>query len=295
MRRAFFFIVVILFATTSFASIPRASMLDPAPPIADGLSETRIRVSDVLAPFEQPAESELTRALRQAYEQSSTTNASGLARFLSVDPGRDWHPKQPQTWNMYTYVRNNPLKYTDPTGREADPGEFTGVNPEAVEFVKSLLHVDTLRNAFSGFSSAPANEKMMAGMIGAIALLDLGSNIVAPEKGAAIGGAEAIGFKTFRAFKRMMGAAGDGKHWHHIVEQTKSNVARFGGQALHNTVNLIKLDAPTHAKISAFYSSKQAFTGGLTVREWLSKKSFKEQYELGQKFMQDIVNGNATR
>ena len=38
-------------------------------------------------------------------------------RFLSVDPGRKWNPKKPQTWNLYAYVRNNPLNFTDPTGR----------------------------------------------------------------------------------------------------------------------------------------------------------------------------------
>jgi RHS repeat-associated protein len=39
-------------------------------------------------------------------------------RFLSVDPGRDWDSQQPQSWNMYTYVRNNPANATDPQGRE---------------------------------------------------------------------------------------------------------------------------------------------------------------------------------
>jgi RHS repeat-associated protein len=40
-------------------------------------------------------------------------------RFLSVDPGKDWDPKQPQSWNMYAYVRNNPANLTDPDGRNA--------------------------------------------------------------------------------------------------------------------------------------------------------------------------------
>lgn len=38
-------------------------------------------------------------------------------RFLSVDPGRDWDVMQPQSWNLYAYVRNNPLGNVDPDGR----------------------------------------------------------------------------------------------------------------------------------------------------------------------------------
>jgi RHS repeat-associated protein len=38
-----------------------------------------------------------------------------LARFLSVDPvGGD--PLRPQSWNGYSYVLNNPLRFTDPFG-----------------------------------------------------------------------------------------------------------------------------------------------------------------------------------
>lgn len=37
-------------------------------------------------------------------------------RFLSVDPGGDVDIHQPQSWNKYTYVRNNPINNVDPTG-----------------------------------------------------------------------------------------------------------------------------------------------------------------------------------
>ena len=44
-----------------------------------------------------------------------------VARFLSVDPGRDNNLKVPQSWNLYAYVRNNPVSNRDPDGRELVP------------------------------------------------------------------------------------------------------------------------------------------------------------------------------
>jgi len=66
---------------------------------------------------------------------------ANIGRFLSVDPGRDWDVRQPQSWNLYAYVRNNPANAVDPTGRQqAAPkkendssGELT---PEDVEAIK---------------------------------------------------------------------------------------------------------------------------------------------------------------
>jgi len=41
----------------------------------------------------------------------------GLGRFLSVDPGFDVQPENPQSWGLVTYVRNSPAAALDPTGR----------------------------------------------------------------------------------------------------------------------------------------------------------------------------------
>ena len=100
-----------------------------------------------------------------------------------------------------------------------------------------------------------------------------------------------VGFNTFNEFKKVYGSAGDGMAWHHIVEQNADNIARFGAKKIHNTNNLIKLPhgkGSIHAKISGFYSSKQRFTNGLTVREWLKTQSYEQQYKFGVEKLKDL-------
>ena len=42
---------------------------------------------------------------------------SALGRFTSADePFADQHAEDPQSWNLYSYARNNPLKFVDDTG-----------------------------------------------------------------------------------------------------------------------------------------------------------------------------------
>lgn len=99
------------------------------------------------------------------------------------------------------------------------------------------------------------------------------------------------GYQCFSAFKQTEGIAGEGQAWHHIVEQTPGNVERFGAETIHNTENLAQLPhgpGTIHNQISGFYSSKQPFTGGQTLRQWLSSQSFEEQATFGRNVIQQF-------
>ncbi|MGC8817599.1 MAG: RHS repeat domain-containing protein [Candidatus Hadarchaeum sp.] len=65
--------------------------------------------------------------------------ASVAGRFLSVDPGRDYDPKSPQSFNLFAYAANNPLTFADSDGRVKvrKYGDMTGKGLEqeyTVEF-----------------------------------------------------------------------------------------------------------------------------------------------------------------
>ncbi|RKH00368.1 hypothetical protein D7V97_30430 [Corallococcus sp. CA053C] len=94
-------------------------------------------------------------------------------------------------------------------------------------------------------------------------------------------------YASFKSFKRAMGPAGEGKEWHHIVEQTDGNVARFGPKAIHNVENVIPVDEAVHRQISGLYSSIRSYSQGKTVRTWLSTQSLEAQRMFGLKVLRD--------
>lgn len=66
----------------------------------------------------------------------------GLGRFTSADPTILSRQRMfdPQQWNMYSYARNNPLKYTDPDGKELQLA--TGMSKDDTKRVtKALVEV----------------------------------------------------------------------------------------------------------------------------------------------------------
>ena len=101
-------------------------------------------------------------------------------------------------------------------------------------------------------------------------------------------------YSSYKSFRRALGPAGEGKEWHHVVEQTDGNVARFGPKAIHNTENIIPIDKELHGAVSSFYSSKRRFLTGsdtLTVRQWLGAQPFETQRAFGLRVIENIGKG----
>ena len=62
-----------------------------------------------------------------------------------------------------------------------------------------------------------------------------------------------IGFNTFDEAKKILGSAGEGNAWHHIVEQSQIKNSGFEPQMVHNTNNLIAIPhgkGSVHAQIT---------------------------------------------
>ncbi len=269
-----------------------------------------------------------------------------LGRFHSPDlPFIDQHLGDPQSWNLYTYVRNNPIKYVDPTGhalmspwggrgdmpafgRESKGGPIVlsesqaqgSAVPQAVDqpATTSETVLDLVQLGISVFGFVPgvgdaadvvnAGISAMRGNTG-----DAAFDVAAAATGP-LGNTAAVGnrlrklakifkkadnalrivddakvFRSFGELKRVLGPAGDGMDWHHIVEQCRC--VKFGSDGIQNTENVVALMRGLHHKINAHYSSKRAFTEGKTVRDWLAGKSFEQQRAYGVQILKDALEG----
>jgi hypothetical protein len=60
---------------------------------------------------------------------------------------------------------------------------------------------------------------------------------------------------------------------------------------IHHPDNLEPVLARVNQIKANYYSSKQPFTDGMTVREWLSGQSYTDQMQFGRDMLQQIQNG----
>jgi RHS repeat-associated protein len=231
----------------------------------------------------------------------------------NYDPAIGAFPRPDRLWEKfasvspYGYCNANPVRLTDPDGMQAKGkdkaamvhgGDYGGGGGSPTD---QLGPQDKNQSTGSFFNQTYAGPNGLAGMgvRGAQALqkaLSKGASSVSKVK-LRTGGtvAEAGGvrsFRSFRAFKAEMGSAGKGKQWHHIVEQcqnaAKSGKGNITSYQINSTLNTVKLDAATHSKVSAYYSSipGNRMTGGMTLRQWLAGKPFAFQHAIGHQVLQ---------
>jgi hypothetical protein len=153
-----------------------------------------------------------------------------------------------------------------------------------------------------GISLASVGEVSAVAIIGSTIVISLPATAVAMvaqsmSGGGATGVVDSTGFRSWGSFsglKNALGSAGEGKQWHHIVEQTPGNVERFGPHTIHNTENVIPLEKELHIRLSAFYSRINVrITGSrsLTVRQWLSAQPYEAQRQFGLQALENVKNG----
>ena len=76
--------------------------------------------------------------------------SSNMGRFMSPDPPlMDQHIADPQSWNLYSYVRNNPVSFVDPTGNAvelicsgSDASKCAAERQKSLEFLQKSLGND---------------------------------------------------------------------------------------------------------------------------------------------------------
>lgn len=79
-----------------------------------------------------------------------------VGRFLSVDPVGG-NPFAPQSWNRYSYVLGNPMKYIDPWGLTAKLNTTTTARPGAIRLM-STGTVSCGRTGGDSVATGPAAE-----------------------------------------------------------------------------------------------------------------------------------------
>ena len=109
-----------------------------------------------------------------------------IARFLSVDPGRDNDPGAPQSWNLYAYVRNNPVNQADPDGRKVlvkDAAAMAYIQSTLPEEVRHKITLDTKgfihKTTINKIKSDDPNFKALKELVNAKAVMEVATSTAA--------------------------------------------------------------------------------------------------------------------
>jgi len=98
-----------------------------------------------------------------------------------------------------------------------------------------------------------------------------------------------IRFRNEDELRRILGPAGKGREWHHIVEKRLAGREGFPAELIHSTDNIISLPIDVHRRVSAKMSSSHRDFDGQLRRFWLEKMDFATQYDHGLRLIEETL------
>jgi RHS repeat-associated protein len=163
-----------------------------------------------------------------------------VGRFLSVDPSRSFTIFGPQSFNLYTYVGNNPVGYVDPLGLRPEVAD--GIVISEVVVVGDTSQEDTAAEADRRRESAKRAEAELRRMrlragdtpsraTGEYSTYDLESLVVNSWRGIAAFEDEVFLFGTIRPFERLglYDSGAIGTDWSGIAGSVVGDLAMIAG------------------------------------------------------------------
>ena len=82
-------------------------------------------------------------------------------KFAQVDPAYDQLKDDPESWNLYSYVTNNPVTHTDPDGREIEKDGVTQAQAQEDRGSAAALEA---RASANGYAPAEATVEVTASL-----------------------------------------------------------------------------------------------------------------------------------
>jgi RHS repeat-associated protein len=213
--------------------------------------------------------------------------SAAMGRFLQADP-----IGYSDGTHLYAYVSNDPLNLIDALGLAGGPSFGQSLAQAMINTVPGAYYASLMQEQFRQGSYGGAAIYGVASLLDAgLGAVTLGTStpMLAAARGAIAEGQSIFrqSFNSFDLLKNYIGRAGPDMQWHHIVEQNK--VEQFGLRAINSVENIVAIPVDAHNTISGYYASIRPFSDGMRVRDWLSGKTFSEQYEFGMNVLRETL------
>jgi RHS repeat-associated protein len=203
--------------------------------------------------------------------------SGAMGRWTSPDrPFADQHPADPQSWNLYAYVRNNPINLVDPDGKQvgygAVPLDRTYTMPHDLP---PASKPSTLESLIPGWGPSRAmaynfdtGHPLWGTFYGGVAISDI---FLVRSIATGIGkGAWKLGSHTWSATRQWLAKTGQAEarqHVHHAIVAQEAYKGTFLEAIFNQPWNLKALKPPEGISMDAWHKMIEGVRPGLTGLE----------------------------